>query len=79
MGGQQGKGQSLLLILRRVGCGGKGRYLLSFRISKSNNKLQRQRRIPMYEEIFELINKGEINKAQEQIEKISDDDPKNTT
>ncbi|WP_158248420.1 glycosyltransferase [Petrotoga sp. SL27] len=30
----------------------------------------------MYEEIFELINKGEINKAQEQIEKISDDDPK---
>ncbi|WP_121515568.1 TDP-N-acetylfucosamine:lipid II N-acetylfucosaminyltransferase [Petrotoga sp. HKA.pet.4.5] len=30
----------------------------------------------MYEEIIELINKGEINKAQEQIEKISDDDPK---
>jgi len=30
----------------------------------------------MYEEIFELINKGEINKAQEQIEKISDDNPK---
>ena len=30
----------------------------------------------MYEEIFELINKGEINKAQEQIEKIPDDDPK---
>jgi len=30
----------------------------------------------MYEEIIELINKGEINKAQEQIEKISDDNPK---
>jgi glycosyltransferase involved in cell wall biosynthesis len=30
----------------------------------------------MYEEIIELINKGEINKAQEQIEKIPDDDPK---
>ncbi|WP_123821334.1 TDP-N-acetylfucosamine:lipid II N-acetylfucosaminyltransferase [Petrotoga sp. HWH.PT.55.6.1] len=30
----------------------------------------------MYEEIFEMINKGDINKAQEQIEKISDDDPK---
>ncbi|ABX32007.1 hypothetical protein Pmob_1298 [Petrotoga mobilis SJ95] len=30
----------------------------------------------MYEEIFEMINTGEINKAQEQIEKISDDDPK---
>ncbi|WP_121959103.1 glycosyltransferase [Petrotoga sp. 9T1HF07.CasAA.8.2] len=30
----------------------------------------------MYEEIIELINKGEINKAQEQIGKISDDDPK---
>jgi glycosyltransferase involved in cell wall biosynthesis/SAM-dependent methyltransferase len=30
----------------------------------------------MYEEIIELINKGEINKAQEQVEKISDDDPK---
>jgi len=26
----------------------------------------------MYEEIFELINKGEINKAQEQIGKISE-------
>jgi glycosyltransferase involved in cell wall biosynthesis len=30
----------------------------------------------MYEEIIELINKGEINKAQEQTEKIPDDDPK---
>jgi glycosyltransferase involved in cell wall biosynthesis len=48
----------------------------SFRTSKDNKKLQKPRRIPMYEEIIELINKGEINKAQEQIEKISDDDPK---
>jgi glycosyltransferase involved in cell wall biosynthesis len=30
----------------------------------------------MYEEIFELIQKGELNKAQEEIEKISDDNPK---
>jgi len=30
----------------------------------------------MYEEIFKLIQNGELNKAQEEIEKISDDNPK---
>jgi len=30
----------------------------------------------MYEEIIELINKGELKKAQEQTEKLSNDDPK---